>query len=302
MSEQPQKLAILFADISGSTALYDKLGDQKARWLITRCLAMLRGAMETHNGKLIKTIGDEILCTFPNPEYAFNAACEMQMALKTDNQHSEHPMYVRIGFHYGDVLLEDGDIFGDAVNVASRVAAITRANQIMTTTAVVDQIPLGKHDKIRKILRADIRGKQEQMDIFQVMWEQDDMSSTRIGISAFRKAAMENTELVIHFKGKKYVVNEYNNKLSLGREDSCQLVVKNDFVSRQHATLEYRAGNFLLSDHSSNGTYIKIGDSVSRLCRDNIQLLRNGSISLGQPYSDNPTDVLDYTIEKTSLS
>ncbi len=296
MSAPPLTLAILFADISGSTALYDKLGDQKARWLVNRCLSMLKGELDSNNGRLIKTIGDEILCTFPDPLKAMTAACAMQETLKKDNTNAETPLHIRIGFHFGDVISEDNDIFGDAVNVAARITSITRANQIMTTAAVVDKIPLGMHDKIRKITRADIRGKQEQMDIYQIMWEQDDMSSTRIGISAFRKPQLEH-QLVVSCNGKKILVNEYNNKINAGREDSCHIVIKNEFVSRQHATLELRSGNFIITDHSSNGTYIKSEDSVTRLSRDNTRLTGSGIISLGQPFSDHPPEVVAYQVE-----
>ena len=184
MSEQTKKLAILFADISGSSALYEKMGDQIARQLIARSLLLLQGALITHNGTLIKTIGDEILCTFPSAEIALDAACEMQMAVKTDNQSSTQPLYIRIGFHFGEVICVDNDIYGDAVNVAARIAAITRASQILTTATVVNTLPSLKKENIRQVLRADIKGKQEQIEIYQVMWEQEDMSSTRIVIAA----------------------------------------------------------------------------------------------------------------------
>jgi class 3 adenylate cyclase len=296
MSVQTKKLAILFADISGSTALYEQLGDQTARQLISRCITLLKAALTTHNGTLIKTIGDEILCTFPTAEIAMNAACEMQMSIKTDNQSSAHPMYIRIGFHYGEVICEDGDIYGDAVNVAARVTEITRANQIMTTAAVFSQLPLSVHDKVRNILRADIKGKQEQLEIFQVMWEQEDMGSTRIGMSAYRKPQISGHELKLNFRAQTHTLNELNKKILLGRESSCQISFQNDFVSRQHANIEYKSGNFILTDHSSNGTYIRNGDNIVRLNREDFTLLGKGTISLGQPYSDNPTDLIEYTI------
>lgn len=302
MTVQTKKLAILFADISGSTALYETLGDQLARRLISRCLAILQDALTRHKGTFIKTIGDEILCTFPSAEIAMNAACEMQSAVKTHNQSSDQPLYIRIGFHYGDVICEDNDIFGDAVNVAARVASITRANQIMTTTAVVEALPLSVHDKVRKILRADFKGKQEQLDIHQVMWEQEDMSSTRIGMSAYRKPQMQGNELTLKYRSHSYTINESNTKLLLGRDSSCQIVVNNDFASRQHANVEYRFGKFILSDHSSNGTYIRSGDSVVRLNRDDSSLLGQGSISLGQPYSDNPSDLIEFVIREKNAS
>lgn len=297
MPVQTKKLAILFADISGSTALYEKLGDHTARQLILRCLTMLKGSLITHNGELIKTIGDEILCTFPTVEAALNAACDMQMAVKTDNQSSEHPMYIRIGFHFGEVLCEDGDIFGDAVNVAARVAAITRANQIMTTSAVVDMLPISLQHKVRKIQRVNIKGKQEQLDIHQVMWVLEDMESTRIGISAYRKPLTEGFELALKYRGQIYTINEHNTRLLLGRDESCQLVIMSDVASRQHANVEFKFGKFILSDHSSNGTFLRTSEGLlTRLHREDLPLHGKGTISLGQPDTDNTSGLIEFAI------
>lgn len=297
MPAQIKKLAILFADISGSTVLYEKLGDQLARQLIARCLNLLNAPLLAHKGTLIKTIGDEILCTFPTSELALIAACEMQRAIKADNQSSEHPLYIRIGFNYGEVICEDGDIFGDTVNVASRVAAITRANQIMTTAAVINPLPLSLHDMVRKIQRVDIKGKQEQLDIYQVMWELEDMSSTRIGMPTFRKLNVEGNALTLKYREQTYKVDESNKKLLMGRDEACQLVFKSDFASRQHANIEFKSSNFILSDHSSNGTYIRGSDGrVIRLNREDTILHGKGTISLGQPYTDNPSDLIEFSI------
>ena len=297
MSAQIKKLAILFADISGSTALYEKLGDQKARLLVARCIFIMKNTLGAHNGTLVKTIGDEILCTFPTAESALNAACEMQRAIKTDNQSSEHPLFIRIGFNFGEVICEEGDIFGDSVNIAARVAAITRTNQIMTTTAVVDALPSSLHDRVRKVLRADIKGKQEQLDIHQVMWELEDMSSTRIGMSIFRKPNVAGNELVLTYRGQTYHINEQNKKMLLGRDDACQVIVKAEFASRQHANVEFRFDNFILFDHSSNGTYIRSDEGVvAHLNQEDTILHGGGSISLGQPYSDNPPDLIKFDI------
>jgi adenylate cyclase len=293
---QTKKLAILFADISGSTALYEKMGDHLARQLIGRAIAILKGALNTHRGTLVKTIGDEILCTFPSAELAMNAACEMQLAIQTDNQSSSQPLYVRIGFHFGEVICEDDDIYGDAVNVAARVASITRASQIMTTATVAELLPLAMQDKIQKILRAAIKGKLEHIDIFQVIWEQEDMGRTRIGMTAFRKPTLQTIELMLHYMGHTYSINESNPKLLIGRDETCNIVIKNDFASRQHADIEFRLGKFIFSDRSSNGSYIKEANEIIRLNRDNAALHNKGSISLGQPYSDNPADLIEYVI------
>lgn len=303
MSSETKKLAILFADISGSTALYEALGDQRARLLIARCLFILKSTLASHQGTLIKTIGDEILCTFPTAESALNAACAMQLAIKQDNCSSTQVMFVRIGFHYGEVICEEGDIFGDAVNVAARIAAITRASQIMTSTAVFEALPLVLHDKIRKVLRADIKGKQEKFDLYQIMWEQEDMSSTRIGMSLFRKTHVEVRELTLYYRNQTYTLNEQNKKLLLGRDETCSIVVKNELVSRQHANVELKSGNFMLFDHSSNGTYVRNHFRVvTRLNHEDVILQERGTFSLGQPYSDSPLDLIDYVVTTHSQS
>src|SRR5689334_17305305 len=119
MPHQIEKLAVMFADICGSTALYDRLGDDMARMLISKCISVMLDKVSTYRGTLIKTIGDEILCTFHSAEDAMNAASAMQNAIENGNHGEENPMHIRIGFHYGDVICETGDVFGDTVNVAA---------------------------------------------------------------------------------------------------------------------------------------------------------------------------------------
>lgn len=296
MTAQRQKLAILFADISGSTALYDQLGDEMARRLVARAIGIMSSSIAIFRGTLVKTLGDEIMCTFPSAETALRAACEMQMAIKSDSKHSEHPLYIRVGFHYGDVLCEAGDFYGDAVNMAARVTAITRTNQIMTTSAAVDALPAELHERVRKILRAEFKGKQAQFDIYQVSWERDDVESTRIGIPAYRRN-IHGDELTLTYRGASYVVNEMSRSLLLGREASCQLVMKNDFASRQHAHVELRLGKFIVSDHSINGTYIRFNSGqIVRINREEAVLLGSGSISLGQSFADQPAELIEFSI------
>jgi hypothetical protein len=112
------ELAILFADVVGSTKLYEQMGDEKARDMVAICIDIMRTATEQHNGTVIKTMGDEVMSTFPTVDDALNAAGQMQQAilahpeLKVDGQ----PVSIRIGCHFGPVVLENRDIFGAAVH------------------------------------------------------------------------------------------------------------------------------------------------------------------------------------------
>ncbi len=297
MTKQVEKLAVLFADVCGSTALYEMLGDDMARRVISGCIDIMVGVLPQYDGKLVKTIGDEILCTFPTAEDVFHASCAMQSAMTGQLTPQGNQLYVRIGFYYGDVILENGDVFGDTVNVAARVAAITRAGQIMTSRKVVDSLPEDLRKKTRHIMRAEFKGKQDEFDIFNVIWETDDLMSTRVGMPAFRKPADSTESLVLSYRSIALTIDNGNRKARLGREASCDIVVLGNLASRHHAVIEFRSGKFVLSDQSSNGTYVKFADGhVVRLAREELILQGKGDISLGQSFRENPSEILEFSI------
>lgn len=297
-SSKSTKLAIMFADISGSTALYDRLGDLQALGLVAKSLDILTAELAPHQGVLIKTIGDEIMCSFPTAASALEAACAMQRAIEQQRPGGERPIYIRIGFHYGEVLSVGDDLFGDAVNIAARVASITRARQILTTQAVFDALPVSLHDKLRRISRAEFRGKDETLDVFQVNWEVDDTMATRIGLSGFRKPTEARHELLLRYLQQIATVDEQKKSVVLGRDDTSDLIIKSTFASRQHARINFNFGKFVLVDHSANGTYIRFSDNqVIHLAHQEIMLHGSGAISLGQPFSESPAEVIEYLVQ-----
>ena len=296
MSQHIEKLAVLFADICGSTALYDKLGDNMARRLIAQCIAKMAVEIAAHSGTLIKTIGDEVMCIFPRVEDAMNAACAMQRTVEHTDFESSVPMHIRVGFNYGEVIREGGDVFGDTVNVAARVAAITRASQIMTTQAAVNALPPDLRERTRQIMRTEFKGKQEQFDISIVIWEMDDMMSTRIGTPVFRKSPDNIDEMSLRYRDRSIRVNKERPSVVLGRGETSDIAVQNGFASRQHIRIELRFGKFVAVDQSTNGTYIRFSDgSTVCLKREEMILRGSGSISLGQSYAENPGELVEFS-------
>lgn len=295
-----EKLAVLFADVCGSTALYDKLGDDLARQLIMRCINTMSGKISTYQGTLIKTIGDEIMCIFPSAEAAFHASCAMQLAVENDRASNGSSLHIRIGFNYGDVINERNDVFGNTVNVAARVASITRAGQIMATQEVFDAVPDDLRSRMRQIFRADFKGKQDRLDIFQVIFEREDPLSTRIGMPAYRKSPDNNDEMILRYRDESLKVNKERRSVALGREDACDLIVQNDLASRLHIRIELRSGKFIIADQSTNGTYIRSSDgNVVHITREETVLYGIGSISLGQSFAEYPTELVEFSITST---
>ncbi len=297
MSQSQTTLAVLFADMCGSTALFERLGEERARRVIAQFVLDLGAEVTKYKGLVIRSVGDEVLCTFPNAEIAMNAACSMQRAIARGIYDDEQKVKVRIGFHYGEVTCEDGDISGDTVNAAARVMSITRADQIMTTLPAVNNLPPGLRSQLNQVMRAEFSAKEGFFEIFVVMWESEDMLITRVGTPAFRKPSPSNNALILRYQGKTVVVNNDRREVILGREKYCDIYMTGEYVSREHARIELHDDKFTLLDQSTNATYVRTKDGdIHRLNRDGMTLLGSGTISLGESYSLNPVNLIEYTI------
>ena len=138
MESAPRKLAILFADVSGSTKLYETLGDAEALATIGRCLEVMRAVCDDHGGRIVKTIGDEAMAVFPLPANAAYAAIAMQKQISALRTASGAALAIHAGFHFGPVIDENADVYGDAVNVAARLSSLAKAGQTLISAETVD--------------------------------------------------------------------------------------------------------------------------------------------------------------------
>lgn len=299
MAPKTTNLAILFADISGSTRLYEILGDVAARTKVADCLEMLTDVINRHNGTVIKTIGDEIMCTFPTSEDAANAACEMHEMLEDDitEQTAAGPisLTIRVGMHYGPAILEAGDVFGDAVNVAARMASMAKGSQIITTQNAVDEMSPIMRASTRFIDRAPVKGKKETMDIFEVLWQQEDV--TRMSTGVITPQQTEPVRMRLTYQNDSVVLDGDITQIVMGRSKSADLTVNETLASRQHVRIEHRRGKFFIIDQSTNGTYVHHENDESFLRREEMPLSGDGMISLGRSFTEDPQEVVHFKSE-----
>jgi adenylate cyclase len=299
MAPKMTNLAILFADISGSTRLYEILGDVAARTKVADCLDMLTVVVTRHNGTVIKTIGDEIMCTFPSAEEASSASCEMHEMLEEDvtEQTSAGPisLSIRVGMHFGPAILESGDVFGGAVNVAARMAAMAKGGQIITTQGAVDEMSPIMRASTRFIDRAPVKGKKETMDIFEVIWQQEDVTRMSTGVIARPNTAPVRMRLTYH--SDSVLMDADITQVVMGRSKSAYLTINETLASRQHVRIEHRRGKFFIIDQSTNGTYVHHESDESFLRREEMPLSGDGMISLGRSFSENPQEVVHFKSE-----
>jgi adenylate cyclase len=284
-------LAVLFADVSGSTQMYETLGDVRARGIVARCVAEMTEATHRHGGALIKTMGDEVMTTFPAAASAAEAACEMQERI-TGQIVEGRPLGIRVGFHYGPALREEADVFGDAVNLAARLAAQAKSGQILTSGATVEQLSGARRLACRQIDLTQVRGKREEIAIHELIWQAEDVTVMR---APWATEHRPSGRLVISAGGTRLVLGEGHPSLTIGRAEQNDLVVHQPLVSRLHARIEYRNGRFVLTDLSANGTYVAPdGGDASYVHRDDQELTGSGALGLGDAVAGEPPTQVRY--------
>ncbi|MCP4076835.1 MAG: adenylate/guanylate cyclase domain-containing protein [Gammaproteobacteria bacterium] len=173
-SHKPQA-TILFADIAGSTALYENVGDSQAENLINTVLGALSNIVEEHNGLTIKTIGDEIMCQFSSSSQAIQTANKMhEYTEKVTFPEYKQKIVIRIGAHIGSIIRNQGDTFGDTVNVSARVASLARPGKTMISEQTYETLPENLQQFCRNRIETHLKDKEEPINVYDVVWEQND--------------------------------------------------------------------------------------------------------------------------------
>lgn len=284
------ELAILFADVVGSTRIYEVMGDLRARDMVLTCVEIMRAATEQNHGTVIKTIGDEIMATFPTANDALNAGSRMQHDIRI---HAElrvegQPIAIRIGGHFGPVVLENRDIFGAAVHTANRMTSQAKAGQIMVTSAMVARLAPEWQSAVRQIDVATLKGKTSEDELFEVLWQKEDATSMLPAIALGAAVAREKQrggarKLRVRFQGQEIVVDDNRTTIAIGRAEENDIVVKGNLISRLHAKIELSRNKFLLIDQSTNGTFVTTREGEEAFVRrDSMQLKSEGMIGFGR--------------------
>ncbi len=301
MAPKTSNLSIMFADISGSTRLFETLGDATARVKVAECLGTLTDVVNKHNGTVIKTIGDEIMCTFPTADDSAEAAIEMQEVLEediTEGVSDTTSLKIRVGLHFGPAILEGGDVYGDAVNVSARMAAQAKGGQIITSQSTIEMLAPLIRASSRFVDRAPIKGKKESIDIFEIIWQEEDMTRMATGMMQDPPATPAQATLHVRYGDKDIVLNHDRSSLVMGRSQTCDLPINEKLASRQHVRIELRRNKFFIIDQSTNGTHVSPEDAEdSFLRREEMPINGNGRISLGRAFNENPTEIVYFKQE-----
>ncbi|MFZ4624389.1 MAG: adenylate/guanylate cyclase domain-containing protein [Rhodoferax sp.] len=294
MTTSGNSVAVLFADVAGSTRLYDSFGDTRAKQLVDECLDVMRVVIAKAGGYVVKTIGDEIMCVLPDAEKAWMTAADIQIKIADLPVIDGHKRAVRIGFHVGLVIKTQDDVFGDTVNMAARMTGLAKGGQIMTTGATVSLLPKLLRGATRKIANLPIKGKEEEIAVYEVIWQVSDDMTMALPSRTYHPRLVQ---LHLSYRGDTLVMNQLCQRIVMGRDLACHVVVSDKMASRHHACIELRLDKFFLIDQSTNGTYVlPDGESQYVLRREEIMLQGSGRIAFGRSIEDTQEDVVFFKL------
>ncbi|MBV8029880.1 MAG: adenylate/guanylate cyclase domain-containing protein [Betaproteobacteria bacterium] len=273
---------VLFADVSESTKIYETAGDSAAHEAIDRCLALLRQATQAAGGRVVKTIGDEVMSVFARADAAAAAAAEMQGGVDHLPPVAGLKLALRIGFHAGPVIQKESDVFGDTVNLASRLAEQAGRGQIITSAETAAILGPMFRGALRDLYAIPVKGKAEPVALCELLWRRDDdatvFSTSTPGLQA------PAAPLRLKYHATEILRRRDNDSVVIGREAGCGLVIADPKASRRHCTVERRGDKWVIQDHSTNGTYVSVeGDTELLLRREELTLRKRGWIACGQP-------------------
>jgi len=291
--------AVLFVDVTDSTRIYESLGDPQALALINHLFGLLDKAVVRHGGAVVKTLGDGMVCAFPQPDAAFQASCDMQMvAAAKQAAGAAERLAIKVGFTYGPVVLSGGDVFGDTVNLCARLVALANSGQVLTTQHTVDALSPGLRTRCRQLFPIRVKGRSEEITACDVMWRVDpDVTETNLMRASLARA--RETVLKLTCQGEMRVMRSGGTGMRIGRDKENEVVVESHFASRVHARVFAREGHFVLVDQSSNGTYLLAdGNSAEILLRrEEAVLSERGWIGLGNSATRHGDHTLRYRVE-----
>lgn len=298
------KKAVTFVDLSGSTTIFEDIGDEKATELVRKVTNDIATHLSDRGGQVVKFLGDGVMILFDTAEQAINACMLLGEVLVEaeelvpQNLLGTDRISVRVGVDYGSIVEFENDVYGDVVNVASRILSLAEPHELMMTVAVYEHLSMHLQANSRRLGRVFLRGKSQPQEIYGMkLGSGDDITagttqySQETIIASVKKASwaevVSDTYIALTYDDQEYRFSKAQLPITIGRSLESDLVVQDARVSRAHIRLDWFAGQFFLTDTSINGTMVQYGGaepgspSPVSIRRQRCTLVKNGFIILG---------------------
>lgn len=301
MSRSLVRYAVMFADLVGSTRIYAVLGNLAGRAVVEAFVQRSARVAQTHGGRLVKAVGDAALSVFPSPDQAIRAAGALQRQVASQPCAGEK-VRLHIGIHYGDLMEEGRDIFGDTVNLAAYLSDMASPEQILTSEATYGILSEELKAMCRPIFQVRIKDTARETVIYQVLWDHDSTTVTDLNLEGGRLLPADPGGLVLTHRGRRITVDRLRYRVVIGRAPHCDVRLTDRFVSREHAIVRLEGVQFYLTDSSINGTVVEFEDGRSvQLLRREISLESAGWIWPGGKRGTSLEEAVRFERDRRSL-
>jgi class 3 adenylate cyclase len=278
-------ITVMFADVVGSTRLYETLGDAEAQYNISYALTVVGDIVQRHRGKVIKSAGDDVLSAFATVDDAIMAACVIHDTFAENRIFDNLSLSFHIGLHSGPGIFSAGDIYGDTVNVAARLTSAAKSGQIITSKETIEKITGSTGVQVRPFDVIQVKGREQPVEMYDVIWKHTGDETSLIDVT---ESIYSGQKLVLKLQDHEIELEPETQNFILGRGLDSGLMVPGTMVSRQHASIDYRRNKFILHDLSTNGTYVRVNNEEIFIKREEIPLAGEGIISLGKKVQEQP--------------
>jgi adenylate cyclase len=278
--EPGRETAVIFAELLGAAEALGRADDVQAHAAVGEALANLEQVAASSGARVLKRIGARLLIVTADADSAARTAVALQAA--AHNFTGEHNFGLGVGFHFGPVIQDESDVFGDTVNTAARLVEKAARGQILLDAETADGVASLYRRSIRRLYQVQLKGLKEEISLCEIVWRADEPAT----FYPFDAAAPQpgRVKLKLKYRGEKLTLRRNSEALTIGRDPACGIVVDGEHASRQHCVIARRNDKFVLADKSTNGTFVTVeGEEEVMLQRDEITLRKQGWISFGRP-------------------
>lgn len=300
-----KRRTVLFADLRGSTALYESLGNAQATAVVTHTIDSLARRVPAMGGQLVKTLGDGLMAVFAAPAMAVATAIQMQDVLESNAAAAPSAaamarLRLQIAMAVGEVVEVSGDCFGDAVNVAARLIDHAGDNESLITREVLDELAPETRAKFRSLDKVHLRGRAEPVEVHMMVASRG--ADTAATLMETRLDLAEPEGLQLFWRDEAHQFTRADLPILIGRGSTCGLHIDEARVSRTHARVDWMGGSLQITDLSINGTYVRFSgdDEVLSLRRGACTLHGSGDIGLGGSPNEVGVPLLRFNVMSSS--
>ena len=289
MTQAPRLMTVMFADVTGSARLYERLSDDEATHALDRCIKRISRCIEVGNGRTLQINGDELLAVFDSAENACLAAIDMQTRIADLPPVSGVKLGIRVGLHAGLTIESPGTLTGTAVTTTARIAGLASRDHIVLSETLLNSLPVHLRASTTPLPGLGrVIEEQKRFNIYELAWLRPAEHEAPL-------PERQTQRLFIHYHGKPFILDAKSPPLTLGRDLDSHVLIEDRKASRKHARIEARPDGFFYIDTSTNGSFVTLGRHTESLLRhDELLLLGEGRICFGSSSNDPKSDFFTF--------